>query len=85
MDTKGLTEFYSPAIFETATFSNFQEFDFEGLKGRLCSSSYTPNSTHPNHIPMMIELKRIFARYQVSGKVRFEYKTQVYYGHVLSR
>ncbi len=80
IDTKVLTEFYSPSTFNTATFSNSQDFNLEALKGRLLSSSYAPNAGHPNHKPMMAEIEQIFAAHNISCKVRFEYKTQVYYG-----
>ncbi|MGB3298577.1 MAG: class I SAM-dependent methyltransferase, partial [Phormidesmis sp.] len=49
---------------------NEQLFDFDGLKGRLLSSSYTPNPAHPNFQPMIQALKRIFEQYQEGNKVR---------------
>ncbi len=82
MDAKVVTKFYLPSAFNTAIFSNSQDFDLEALKGRLLSSSYAPNASHPNHKPMMAEIEQIFAAHNISGKVRFEYKTQVYYGRL---
>ncbi len=70
--------------FQVRTFDNVQVFDFEGLKGRLLSSSYAPEAGHPNHDPMLHELKAIFDTYQVDGVVTFEYDTQVYYGQAVS-
>lgn len=61
-------------------FPNYQEFDHEGLTGRLLSSSYAPLPGHPHHEPMLAELRRIFEVYQSAGRVRFEYETEVYYG-----
>jgi len=61
-------------------FNNYQLFDFEGLKGRLLSSSYAPMPDHPNYNQMIDELERIFNFNAVDGKVKFEYDTELYYG-----
>jgi SAM-dependent methyltransferase len=63
-------------------FSNAQQFDFEGIKGRLLSSSYAPEAGHPKHEPMLAALKWIFDARQKNGQVAFEYDTHVYYGHL---
>jgi hypothetical protein len=39
-----------------------------------------PSADHPNHKPMLAELRRIFDSHQAGGKVVLEYKTRVYYG-----
>jgi ubiquinone/menaquinone biosynthesis C-methylase UbiE len=75
-------EFFSPAPHREATFELSQEFDFEGLAGRLLSSSYAPLAGHPNHEPMMREVKRIFAAHAGQNTVSFEYKTRVFYGRL---
>jgi SAM-dependent methyltransferase len=59
---------------------NEQVFDFEGLKGRLLSSSYAPNEGQPGHAPMMDALERLFRAHERDGRVRFEYDTQIYWG-----
>jgi ubiquinone/menaquinone biosynthesis C-methylase UbiE len=64
------------------TFTGVQQFDFEGLKGRLLSSSYTPESGQPKHDEMLAELKRIFDVHQQNGQIVFEYDTHVYYGRL---
>lgn len=63
-------------------FSNVQQFDFEGLKGRLLSSSYAPVVGQPGHNEMLAALKRIFETRRKNGLVSFEYHTHVYYGQV---
>ncbi|HSL83699.1 MAG TPA: class I SAM-dependent methyltransferase [Thermoanaerobaculia bacterium] len=63
-------------------FPNRQVFDFEGLRGRLLSSSYTPGPGHPDHAPMLAELRRLFDRHQEGGRVRFEYDTELHLGRV---
>jgi SAM-dependent methyltransferase len=73
-------EFFAPAPYQESVFELQQQFDYQGLAGRLLSSSYAPNEGHPNHAPMMNELQRIFRTHAVNDKVAFEYKTRVYYG-----
>lgn len=61
---------------------NEQLFNFEGLKGRLLSSSYVPAEGHPNHEPMLAQLRIMFDEYQKNGQVRFEYDTEIYIGSI---
>lgn len=63
-------------------FPNAQQFDFDGLKGRLLSSSYAPEAGQPRHDDMIAALKRIFEAHQTNGRVEFEYATHVYYGQL---
>ncbi len=64
------------------TFASQQLFDFDGLKGRLLSSSYAPDAGHPSHLPMLQQLREIFDAHQHAGRVVFLYDTEVYYGQV---
>ncbi|MBI3477687.1 MAG: class I SAM-dependent methyltransferase [Acidobacteria bacterium] len=73
-------EFFAPALYRERTFEMRQQFDFEGAAGRLLSSSYAPLAGHPNHAPMMQELRRIFDVHAQAGKIEFEYNTRVFYG-----
>ncbi len=73
-------DFFAPGEFRQRTFANEQIFDFEGLRGRLLSSSYSPPQGHPNHEPMLAELRRIFDAHNEEGRVRIEYTTHLYYG-----
>src|SRR5580704_6928219 len=72
VDAEIIGSFFSDLPFKQAQFPNQQEFDFEGLKGRLLSSSYAPEPGHPNHLPMLDALDKIFKEYQTAGKVVFE-------------
>ena len=74
--------FFGASEVTLRTFDSRQVFDFEGLKGRLLSASYAPEPGHPNHQPMMDELREIFDRYQTDGAVAIEYETKVYYGQL---
>jgi SAM-dependent methyltransferase len=68
--------------FNRKTFANFQELDFEGLKGRLLSASYIPSEGHQCYEKMIDELKRLFARHQQDDKVKILYDTNVHYGRI---
>jgi len=75
-----MLKFFHPNEFTSHALTYFQEFDFEGLSGRLRSSSYAPAPGHPQFEPMMEELRRIFDAHQQKGAVRMEYRTRVYAG-----
>jgi SAM-dependent methyltransferase len=77
-----VSAFFAPNQLFQRTFPNRQEFDFVGLQGRLLSSSYSPQPGHPNHLPMMAELRRIFDAHQKNGTIEFQYETRLYYGHL---
>jgi len=68
--------------FKEASFKNYQEFDFQGLQGRLLSSSYVPTTEHVNFEPMTKELHRIYDIHNKEGFVRFEYDTILYSGRI---
>jgi SAM-dependent methyltransferase len=59
-----------------------QVFDFEGLQGRLLSSSYSPEPGHPKYDEMMTTLRNLFDQFERDGRVEFRYDTNVYYGRV---
>lgn len=85
MSPEKLAAFFAPATMHSASFENRQRFDFEGLRGRLLSSSYTPEAGHPNHAPMLAALRELFDAHQEGGKVSFDYDTRLYYGHLPPR
>lgn len=46
------------------------------------SSFYVPMAGHPDHEPMLLELRRLFDELQTDGTVRIAYATEVYSGRV---
>jgi SAM-dependent methyltransferase len=74
--------FFNPGRFKTKTLRNVQELNFEGLKGRLLSSSYIPEAGHPRYEAMLQALESIFRSHQVNGTVTLEYATTLYYGQL---
>jgi SAM-dependent methyltransferase len=83
VDTDAITGFFAPQPFTLRKFENQQIFDWNGLKGRLLSSSYTPEPGHPNHQPMLETLRSLFDKHQSGGNVSFDYATQLYFGRLV--
>jgi SAM-dependent methyltransferase len=77
-----MREFFGPDAYASRTLPNFQEFDFDGIAGRLRSSSFIPAPEAPNYAAMMEELQRIFDTYNQGNHVRLEYTTHIYFGHL---
>jgi SAM-dependent methyltransferase len=74
--------FFSPNEMTSKVFYNEQLFDYEGVKGRLLSSSYAPNTDHPNYAPMIAHLEDIFEAHELNGKVGFSYDCNLFLGKV---
>jgi SAM-dependent methyltransferase len=74
--------FFAPDQLALRGFPNTQVFDFDGLRGRVCSASYTPEPEHPKFDPMMRQLQTIFDKHQKNGYVNFDYETRVFYGRL---
>ncbi|KHL94752.1 methyltransferase [Paenibacillus sp. IHB B 3415] len=77
-----LLSFFKEGTMHEVRFRMSQKFDFEGLKGRLLSSSYSPVPGHPNYEPMMIELRNLFDRTNQDGMILFDYETEMFWGEV---
>jgi SAM-dependent methyltransferase len=84
IDSDIIDSFFAPSTWSVRKFDNLQTFDFEGLKGRLLSSSYSPEPTQPSYQPMLEALWELFTTYERTGQVAFEYDTLVYYGRLLT-
>jgi SAM-dependent methyltransferase len=80
-DEASMREFLGGTM-ELATFPNQQTLDFEGLKGRLLSSSYAPEPGHREYQPLMAGLRAVFERYASGGAITFPYRTLVYFGQL---
>lgn len=85
VDHKQITDtafdaFWGTGNWQTFAIPNVQELTFEGLLGRVLSSSYMPKEDHPDFSFMQHVLKKIFLRYQNNGSVAMRYDTRVFYG-----
>ncbi len=74
--------FFGKENYKEQSFYNYQDVNFEGLKGRVLSSSYMPNEGHKDFDHMIYCLKKIFTRYQENGLVRLDYDTKIYFGQL---
>jgi SAM-dependent methyltransferase len=77
-----IREFFAPRAVIRRTFPNSQRLDWEGLKGRLLSSSYAPAAGQPGHELMIGELARLFRDHQHDGHIILEYVTEVFFGRL---
>ena len=77
-----IRSFFGSDNFSSGDLPNEQVLDWDGLRGRLRSSSFAPAEGHLNYAPMMAQLDRIFRVHQRDGFVRMEYFTRIYYGHL---
>ncbi len=78
--TEDIEAFFSPQALQLRVFANEQVFDFEGLEGRLSSSSYMPARAEQGYEAMMADLRNLFDRYQSGGRITIHYDTKVYVG-----
>lgn len=81
VDDAALRRFFG-GRFRHRSFPNEQVFGWEGLRGRLLSSSYTPAEDDPRRAPMLRELRGIWEEHNTEGRVRFAYDTEIYYGRL---
>jgi SAM-dependent methyltransferase len=70
--------FYLPGKVDRIDVIMAQEFDYDGVRGRLLSSSYAPKEGQPDHDGLFGELRRLFDRHAVDGRVTFGYVTRIF-------
>jgi SAM-dependent methyltransferase len=74
--------FFKDGSYKTIDLPNHQTIDFDGLKGRMLSSSYMPQEGAANFGEMIRSLREIFDRHQKNGQVVMTYKTELHLGQV---
>ena len=85
LDLAQVREFMESDDVKQSTVESVQSFDYEGVEGRLLSSSYAPEAGHPNHEPMLTALRQIFERHAEDGKAEIRYDTRVFTGRFPAR
>lgn len=80
LDLQQLAAFFAPGTYRRFALENEQRFDWEGLRGRLLSSSYVPAEGQPNYQAMLDELRKMHEEHQVNRVVQFEYETEIHVG-----
>jgi SAM-dependent methyltransferase len=78
---QALERFFAPNPMHLIKQRNEQRLDFDGLRGRLLSSSYIPKSGE-RHDAMMEALPQLFSGHAADDCVVLEYDTKIYYGHL---
>ena len=73
-----IASFFQPQPCTLKIFDNRQVFDFDGLKGRLLSSSYMPAANEDGYEDMINDLKKLFDQHEQNGKITINYATKVY-------
>jgi len=68
--------------FREADFQNAQTVDFDGLKGRMLSSSYVPAPENPRFPKMVKKLESLFAEHAENGRIDILYSTKIFYGQI---
>ncbi len=74
--------FFGENNYKEYTLPYHQDVYLLGMRGRVLSSSYMPNETHPDYQHMMYVLRKIYQRYQENNKVRLKYDTRIYIGTI---
>lgn len=82
VDGDAFAAFFGPAGYKEATLDNTQALDFPALRGRLLSSSYTPQQGQTGYDEMLRTLHDIFNAHQADGVVSFDYDTRIFYGRL---
>lgn len=79
-DDAAMLRWFGDGLQAMACFPHRQRFDFNGLRGRLLSSSSAPRAGQPGHETMIDALRALFERHAVDGQVDFDYDTRVFVG-----
>jgi SAM-dependent methyltransferase len=81
IERPAIEAFFAPSPMHVAVFENAQTLDFEGLRGRILSSSYTPVDG-PDYERLTAALPELFARHERDGYVTMAYDTVLFYGRL---
>jgi len=74
--------FYAPSKCRKFVLGYEQQFNLEGLIGRVLSSSYMPNEDDPNFPQLRNAIVDLFNAYEQNGIVTFAYDTILYIGEI---
>ena len=81
-DSEKIRDFFRGANVLEMEFENIQRLNYDGVEGRLLSSSYVPNVGDAQYAPMLEQLHTIFDRHEKNGKIDMRYKTLLYAGQI---
>src|SRR5208283_3586678 len=78
---EALQGFFAPCELHLIQQHNQQRLDFDGLRGRLLSSSYIPKSGE-RYETMLRDLPQLFCSHASGARVVLQYDTKIYFGHL---
>lgn len=82
LDDGELAGYFAAGGMQVMRFDNSQNFDFDGLLGRVKSSSYCPAEDSAAFESLQAELRVLFDRHANSGGIDFDYDTRLYIGRL---
>ena len=77
-----LNSFFNKEGYKKVVLENHQILDYDGLKGRLFSSSYMPNQNEKIAKTIMVKLKEIYNHHQKDGTISIDYNTEIFIGKI---
>ena len=69
---------FAPRTMEISRFENIQVLDWDGIRGRLESSSYVPAPSSREHGELMAQMRKLFDSAAEDGRAALRYETIVY-------
>ncbi|EIQ1514519.1 class I SAM-dependent methyltransferase [Vibrio parahaemolyticus] len=75
-------QFFDSNRMEAYTYSNEQLFDYEGLLGRIRSSSYCPLPGTTEYSRLVKELEVVFNQFSLQGQIKFKYQSHLFIGQI---
>jgi SAM-dependent methyltransferase len=78
--TESVPNFFRDHPWKDVTLSHTECMDWNGLRARILSTSRMPGPGESGFDPMMDELRQLYRKHQVDGRVTFSYFTHVYFG-----
>lgn len=81
-DDARMRAWFGEGLRGSARFEHRQLLAFDGLRGRLLSSSYVPKAGHSGHVPMLRALRELFDATARGGTVSMDYDTRVFAGEL---
>jgi len=79
---QSLERLFGSRDFGEARLDNHQLLDWDSLRGRVASASYTPSADDEAYAEMVADLRSLFEAHQHAGLVRLAYDTEVFFGPV---
>lgn len=84
IEKKDFEEFYGVNNYQRHLYPNRQKLDFQGVKGRILSTSYMIGKEDTNYPKMIKKLQIIFHEHQKDGFIDLNYETEMYIGKMIS-